>query len=61
MSIDNYEYILELVDMNHFNRGLQRSSQKKTKITIPHKEKLADWRAMLLGEDRGVALLILYS
>jgi len=31
MSIANYEYILELVDMNHFNRGLQRSSQRKRK------------------------------
>lgn len=31
LSIANYEYILELVDMNHFNRGLQRSSHKKRK------------------------------
>lgn len=31
MSIANYDYILELVDMNHFNRGLQRFSQRKRK------------------------------
>lgn len=31
LSIANYDYILELVDMNHFNRGLQHSSQRKRK------------------------------